>query len=132
MYFYDWKYHATIPKQRPELFWGLRPATLLKKRLWHRCFPVYFSKFLRTLFLQSTSRLLLIIHIKKTFIFTNFIDLDSNSNSILCFPVGKYMHKVNPKGTRTRFTNAVLASLLLTLSRNLHTASLLLNFLINS
>ena len=22
--------------------WGLRPATLLKKRLWHRCFPVSF------------------------------------------------------------------------------------------
>ena len=27
------------------------PATLLKKRLWHRCFPVNFVKFLRTLFL---------------------------------------------------------------------------------
>ena len=33
---------------------GLRPATLLKKRkfmkkrLWHRCFPVNFTKFLRT------------------------------------------------------------------------------------
>ena len=25
---------------------GLRPATLLKKRLWHRCFPVNFAKFL--------------------------------------------------------------------------------------
>ena len=23
---------------------GLRPATLLKKRLWHRCFPVNFVK----------------------------------------------------------------------------------------
>ena len=29
---------------------GLKPATLLKKRLWHRCFPVYFTKFLRTPF----------------------------------------------------------------------------------
>ena len=27
---------------------GLRPATLLKKWLWHRCFPVNFVKFLRT------------------------------------------------------------------------------------
>ena len=27
------------------------PATLLKKRLWHRCFPVNFEKFLRTPFL---------------------------------------------------------------------------------
>ena len=31
---------------------GLRSATLLKKRLWHRCFPVSFSKFLRTPFLK--------------------------------------------------------------------------------
>ena len=29
---------------------GLAPATLLKKRLWHRCFPVNFVKFLRTPF----------------------------------------------------------------------------------
>ena len=31
------------------------PATLLKKRLWRRCFPVHFAKFLWTLFLQNTS-----------------------------------------------------------------------------
>ena len=29
---------------------ALRPATLLKKRLWHWCFPVNFAKFLRTAF----------------------------------------------------------------------------------
>ena len=34
---------------------GLRPATLLKKRLWHWCFPVNFVTFLRTPFLQNTS-----------------------------------------------------------------------------
>ena len=33
---------------------GLRPATLLNKSLWHRCFPVNFAKFLRTSFLKST------------------------------------------------------------------------------
>ena len=33
----------------------LKPATLLKKILWHGCFPVNFAKFLRTLFLQRTS-----------------------------------------------------------------------------
>ena len=33
----------------------LRPATLFKKRLWHRCFPVNFAKFLRTPFLLNTS-----------------------------------------------------------------------------
>ena len=39
---------------------GLRPATLFKKRPWHRCFPVNFVKILRTPFLQNTSwRLLL-------------------------------------------------------------------------
>ena len=27
---------------------GLRTVTLLKKRLWYRCFPVNFSKFLKT------------------------------------------------------------------------------------
>ena len=33
---------------------GLRPATLSKKRLWHGCFPVNFSKFARTPFLYRT------------------------------------------------------------------------------
>ena len=33
----------------------LRPATLLKKRLWHRCYPMNFVKFLRTSFSQNTS-----------------------------------------------------------------------------
>ena len=32
------------------------PATLLKKSLWHRCFPVNLAKFLRTPFLQNTPR----------------------------------------------------------------------------
>ena len=38
----------------------LRPATLLKKRLWHRCFPAIFVKFLRTPFVQNTSERLLL------------------------------------------------------------------------
>ena len=29
---------------------GLRPATLIKMRLWPRCFPVNFAKFLKTHF----------------------------------------------------------------------------------
>ena len=38
------------------------PATLVKNRLWHRCFPVNFAKVLRTLVLQNTSgRLLLFL-----------------------------------------------------------------------
>ena len=39
---------------------GLRPATLLKKRPWHRYFPVNFVKFLRTPLLQNTSERLLL------------------------------------------------------------------------
>ena len=37
-----------------------RPVTLLKKRLWHRCFPVNFVKFLRTPF----SHLLLFVPVR--------------------------------------------------------------------
>ena len=40
---------------------GLRPATLLKKRLWHRYFPVNFVKFLRISFLRNTSGRLLLV-----------------------------------------------------------------------
>ena len=39
---------------------GLRPATLLKKRPWHRWFPVNFVKFLRTSFLTEHLRWLLL------------------------------------------------------------------------
>ena len=43
---------------------GLRPATVLKKRFWYRCFPVNFVKFLRIPILQNTSgRLLPMIYI---------------------------------------------------------------------
>ena len=40
---------------------GLRPATLLKIRLWHRCFPVNFAKFLRTPLLTEHLRWLLMV-----------------------------------------------------------------------
>ena len=33
---------------------GLRPATLLKEKLWRKCFPVNFAKFLRASFFQNT------------------------------------------------------------------------------
>ena len=36
---------------------GLNPATVLKKRLWHGCFPVNFAKFLRTPFFTELGRL---------------------------------------------------------------------------
>ena len=57
---------------------GPRPATLLKKRLRHRCFPVNFVKFLRTplndcfYILFKTSWSLINQPIKK-FVFTEFL-----------------------------------------------------------
>ena len=39
---------------------GLRPATLLKKRLWHRCFPMNFVRFLRKPFLTEHLQWLLL------------------------------------------------------------------------
>ena len=38
------------------------PATLLKKRLWHRCFPVNFAKFLKTPFFTEHLWWLLLKH----------------------------------------------------------------------
>ena len=47
---------------------GLRLATLLIKRLWHRCFPVNFAIFLRTPFLtEHLPWLLLYLHEPSTF-----------------------------------------------------------------
>ena len=52
-------------------------ATILKKRLWHRCFPVNFAKFLRTPFLQNTSGWLLLFKMAlsnfNTRIFSTFV-----------------------------------------------------------
>ena len=49
---------------------SLRPATLLKKKFWHRCFPVNFAKSLRTPFLQNSSGRLLLY--KKRSFMTGF------------------------------------------------------------
>ena len=49
------------------------PATLLKKRLWHRCFPVNFAKFRRTSFSQNTSGWLVLAICKKNPIQTCFL-----------------------------------------------------------
>ena len=68
---------------------GLRPATLLKKRPWHRCFPVNFAKFLRIPFVTEhlwwlllKKRLEWIKGIAKTFICPNSLYIVYNSH---CF-----------------------------------------------
>ena len=42
------------------LFTVYEKETLLKKKLWHRCFPVKFAKFLRATFSKNTSGRLLL------------------------------------------------------------------------
>ena len=42
-----------MPESLLDKVLGLRPAPLLKKRLWHMCFPVNFAKFLRNLFYRK-------------------------------------------------------------------------------
>ena len=44
---------------------GLRPATLFKKRIWQRCFPVNFAKILRTPFSPGDCFYLISIKLKK-------------------------------------------------------------------
>ena len=60
---------------------GLKPATLLKKRLWHRCFPENCVKFLWAAFLHNTSgRLLLII---------------ASSNHLVCYSKMTFLVPLN-------------------------------------
>ena len=47
----------------------VEPAILLKQRLWYRCFPVNFVKFLRTPFLQNTYGRLLLKGIMRVYMF---------------------------------------------------------------
>ena len=55
---------------RPTPLLRKRPATLLKKRLWHSCFPVNFVKFLRTTFyIKYLWRLLLCLFSSSFFLF---------------------------------------------------------------
>ena len=46
-YLQVWLYQCKKQSPRRVLWKICRPATLLIKRLWHRCFPVNFAKFLR-------------------------------------------------------------------------------------
>ena len=55
--FYKKKLYLKIPQNSQESScenYRHQPAILLKKRFWHRCFPVNFVKLLRTPFLENT------------------------------------------------------------------------------
>ena len=57
-------------------------ATLLKKRLWHRCFPVNFAKFLRHLFSKNISGSCLFCFQQKWFLSMKNIPFSAS----ICFP----------------------------------------------
>ena len=77
---------------------GHRPETLLKKRLWHRCFPVNFAKFLRTPFLQNIwDDCFWILQIEKANIHLLFCPrYASFTNRMMC------NHLIKPKGKRRK------------------------------
>ena len=54
------KKETSTIKKKKEFKRSLEPATLLKERLWRRCFPVNLAKFLKTHFLRNTSGRLLL------------------------------------------------------------------------
>ena len=70
---------------------SLLPATLLKKRLWHRCFPVNFVKFLTTsFFIEHLGWLLLnLIILKKQ----SKISKESLNGTLLKVVSGTFLRK---------------------------------------
>ena len=72
----------------------LRLVTLLKKRLWHRCFPVKFAKVLRTPILKNIcERLLLFIQIlieNSIFAQCNILTVNSDSHVMKIFAKIKF------------------------------------------
>ena len=78
----------------PETF-CLRPVTLLKKSLWHRCFPVNFVKFLRTPFLTESRKVGMQESIKAMFIFEKiFAHIETLQNTF-----SRHMYKMVSRGT---------------------------------
>ena len=90
----------------------LRPATLLKKRLKHRCFPVNFVTFLRTPFLQNTYSWLLLYKppSQNQMSFTNEIKLtlnlfNSSYENFFCYVILSCHQKIQI--TKTYLTDLI-------------------------
>ena len=64
---------------------SLRPATLLKKRLWYRCFPVNFVKFQRTPFFIEHLWWLLLSHHQIVYSFKSFRFSLGFEKNFLCY-----------------------------------------------
>ena len=108
---------------------GLRPATLLKKRPWHRCFPVDFAKFFTAPFLTENFRWLPLSFLNYITFFNcplvhihwqikrqegkgnsslviisthSQILILKNARLIISYPTGNYIFKVNNRNSTTR------------------------------
>ena len=75
-------------------------ATLLKKKLWHRCFPVNFVKFLRTPFSQKSSGWLFLISLG--------IAIGTVFSKILCSSRSSRPEVFDEKRVRNNFTGKYL------------------------
>ena len=85
---------------------GLRPASLLKKRLWHGCFPVKFGKYL---FLQNTSGGCFC----SCYLFQNFWKLELMKTTLSCnFAL---VSKANCDHSQCSWTDFLLDTLIFTL-----------------
>ena len=93
---------------RPEVFWKkgvlknlTKFQTLLKKRLWHRCFPVSFVKFLWTRFTQNTSGGCFCSYVHSLFLYIAFVDLTSlhqlhragRKHNLICWSIKILLHR---------------------------------------
>ena len=76
----------------------LRLATLLKKKLWHRCFPVNFATFSRTPTFKEHLRWLLLTKLSFQTIAHGFL----TTATINHIPGSIYLLKVNNENIRTR------------------------------
>ena len=76
-----------------ESFFIWQPATLLKKRLWHRCFPVNFAKVLRTIFTEHLRWLLLSVNVRD--VFRNLPNIFDGTFLKKCLTVNCFCKKVD-------------------------------------
>ena len=68
----------------------LRPATLLKKRLWHSCFPVNSAKFLRTPFFYRTPLVAASTSLKRPLYRSGVM----SANCQMCSFLGKFLQSI--------------------------------------
>ena len=83
---------------------GLSTATLLKRRLWYRCFPVNFGKYLRNTFFTEHLRCLVpgehlrcLFHFKFAFYFMFTFSFKFSQTSLIIKELIKHENKFNRK-----------------------------------